>query len=175
MTAAGMEDRHDLLDAGCRRDLIFALLRDKGFSGKNARCVIVIELADHPGALQRPANGTVAVARRENDECGFGVRSRGLDDQSVDRQPAPCHETCQQAKQHRRPDHVPGGSTEHQVTCPMISEALVPPKPKEFDMALRTSRLRLFSGTRSKSATASSGSSRFSVGGRSPVWTALIE
>ena len=179
IAATGINDRHYLRKAGPCGNSIFAFLWHKLAAGKDSRRIVMIEFADDTGAFQRPADSRMTVTGPDDHQT-FGImRAVSLDDEFVDSQIAANdgpgekhHDKCQDK---RRPDDVPDGSTQHQVTRPTISEALVPPKPKLFDMALRTSRLRVFNGTRSKSATASSGACRLSVGGRSPVCTALIE
>src|SRR5688572_17482783 len=55
-----------------------------------------------------------------------------------------------------------------------ISDALVPPKPKEFDNATLIGRIRALCGTRSI-AVATEGLSRLRVGGATPSRIARIE
>ena len=71
-----------------------------------------------------------------------------------------------QKEQHHHQDcqHVRGEAAPHHLGFPKITDALVPPKPKELDSATLISRSRLALGARS-TAVSTAGLSRLMVGG----------
>ena len=160
-----MQDIHNLAQICRGGQQKFASFRHKFFASQHPRRVIMIYLVQNTGALQFPSDSGVTTASGNYDNSVIGMRARPI---KRLRHPQPGgghHRQHQQPGKKCRPDDQPNGRYAHYPTRPTIKDALVPPNPNELDMALRTSRWRLFSGTKSKPATSSSGSLRFNVGG----------
>src|SRR5205814_355773 len=112
-------------------------------------------LGERPRRLRRAPQPPAAGGNpRDNDDCGDktpGEEAEKAHARSSDLAP---------------PDQPPGGP-------PKISEALVPPKPNEFDSTYLTRRARASLGTRSMSQEGD-GLSRLRVGGTMPSRSARI-